>query len=106
MPKQELNINTTVTVGTSNVEVSRECFQQRSAIVLTNTSTGGQVISIAIGEQAVAGNGIQLRAGGVYQDTRDGSYMPSNKQINAISDVAGGTLAVHERILMDTLRGW
>jgi len=106
MPKEELNINTSVTIGVTNVEVSKECFQQRSAIVLTNTSTGGQIISIAIGEQATANLGIQLRPGGVYQDTRDGNYNPSNKQINAISDVAGGTLAVHERILMDTRQGW
>lgn len=101
MAKEELTSNRSATIGTSNVVLSEECFQQRSAIVVTNTSTGGQVIYIAIGSEAASGIGIALSPGGVYQDSRDGQYMPSNKQVNAISSLAGGTVAIHERILMD-----
>lgn len=106
MKKTELSSNFVMTVDDTNVEVSKECFQQRSAIVITNTSTGGQVISIGIGQEAVAGSGIVLNVGGSYQDSRDGQYMPSNKQINAIASAAGGAIAVHERILLNEGRGW
>lgn len=104
MAKEELSSNSSVTVGTTSTQVSGDCFQQRSAIVITNTSIGGQIISLSIGQEAIANAGIQLGPGGVYQDSRDGAYFPSNQQINAISSLAGGTLAVHERILMTTTR--
>ena len=104
MAKEELTKNISVTVGTTQLEVSPECYQQRSAIVITNTSIGGQVISISIGEEAKAGQGISLSPGGVYQDSRDGAYMPSNRQVNAISNLAGGTIALHERVLIDSYK--
>lgn len=90
--------NVTVTVGTSNTLLSEDCYQQRVVFVATNTSTAGQKVSISIGEQATYGNGIVLSPGGVYQDTMDGQYKPSNQQINAISDGAGATIAIQERI--------
>lgn len=100
MRYQELTTNYSKTIGTTSALVSEECFQQRTAIIITNTSPAGQVINIAIGEEAKAGIGVQLSVGGTYQDARDGQYMPSNKQIQAISSAAGGTIAVHERISM------
>lgn len=102
MRKEELVSNNKATVDGTNIEIAKECYQQRSAIIITNTSPAGQVINISIGEEAVIGEGIQLAVGGVYQDTRDGQYLPSNKQINAISSAAGGTVAIQERILMDS----
>lgn len=105
MAKEELTSNRSTTIGTSPVVISEECFQQRSCIVITNTSTAA-IITVSIGEQAKAGNGIVLSPGGVYQDSRDGQYMPSNKQIQAISNLAGGTVAIHERILIDSFKGW
>jgi hypothetical protein len=104
MAKEELTRNSSLTIGTTQIEVSPECYQQRSCIIITNTSPAAQVINIAIGEEATAGEGIQLSVGGVYQDSRDGQYMPSNKQINAVSSAAGGTIAVHERTLTDNWR--
>lgn len=101
MVKEELISNFSATIDAANEELCKECFQQRSAVIITNTSTGGQVITLAMGQEAVAGAGIVLSVGGVYQDSRDGQYMPSNKQINAISSGAGGTVAVQERILLD-----
>jgi len=106
MAQEELTNNRSVTVAVTSTRISEQCFQQRSAIVLTNISIGGQEISISIGSEAILGTGIVLSVGGTYQDSRDGRYMPSNEQINAISDVAGGVLAVHERILMQKVVGW
>ena len=90
--------NYTVAVGTTSTKVTDECFQQRVSLTITNTSTGGQNISIGDGEEAVVGSGIVLSPGGVYNDSMDGAYKPSNSQINAISSAAGGTIAVKERI--------
>lgn len=103
--KQELVNNYNVAIADTSTKVSEECFQQRSAIIITNTSPAAQVINISIGQEAKAGVGVQLGVGGVYQDSRDSGYFPSNLQINAISSAAGGTIAVQERILMDTFRG-
>lgn len=97
---EELTTNYQKTIAATNTPVSEECFQQRSAIIITNTSPAAQVITISIGQEAVSGQGIQLSVGGTYQDSKDGSYNPSNKAIYAISSAAGGTIAVHERILM------
>ena len=96
---EELITNTAMVVGTTNIQVSPECFQQRSAIIITNISTNNQVIYLALGEEARVGYGVSIHPGGVYQDTRDGQYQPSNKQINAISSASDGTVAIQERII-------
>lgn len=97
----ELNINQSVTVGTDPVVVSVERDNtngRRVGIILINTSAGGQVISLAIDAPAVAGAGVVLSPGGVWQDSMDGGYYPTQKRVVAISDVAGGTLSHQERI--------
>lgn len=94
--------NTAITVGTSPVVLSEEQYEEvamRSVIIITNTSTGGQKITISVGDDPIAGNGILLGAGGFYQDSMESGYIPSQKRIIAISDLAGGTVAIHERVL-------
>lgn len=90
--------NVVVTVGTTNTELSEDCYQQRIVFVATNTSTAGQKVTISVGQEAIFGNGVVLSPGGVYQDTADGNYKPANQQINAIADGAGATIAILERI--------
>lgn len=98
---QELIRNAQIAVGTDQVLVSEEQFNtQRTVILVTNTSTGGQKITVSPSDDAVSGIGIVLQPGGFYQDSQDSGYKPTNKRIMAISSLAGGTLAVHERILM------
>lgn len=100
--KDELIRNASATVTTTSSVAAEQCFQQRTLIVITNTSTAAQVINLSIDQEAVAGVGIQLSPGGVFQDSRDGGYFPTNKQINVISSAAGGSIAIQERVLMDT----
>lgn len=89
-----------VSVGVTSVEVSPETgSKQRQAIVLTNTSAGGQVISLAWGRDAVAGKGITLLAGEHHVEAIDKGFIPLNARISAIADAAGGTLAIHERLI-------
>jgi hypothetical protein len=101
MATQELIRNASLSVGTDVVLVSDEQFNTtRNVIFITNTSTGGQKVTIAPDGEAIAGQGIVLVPGGFYQDSADQGYKPTNKRITAIANAAGGTIAVHERIIM------
>lgn len=94
--------NAVLTIGTSPVIVSEEQNPPRayrSVLFITNTSTAGQKITISPSNEAVSGKGIVLSAGGFYQDSMDSGYKPTNDRITAISDAAGGTISIHERIV-------
>lgn len=95
--------NITITVGTTPVAVSEEqdgFTSVRSVITLTNISTAGQVISVSAGDEAVANRGIVLSPGGSYSDSMDSGYKPTQRRITAVSSGAGGSVAVHERVLL------
>jgi len=99
---REFNRNEQVTVNATASVVSVEKGNnngQRQSIILINTSAGGQVITIAIDTEAVVNKGIVLQAGGVWQDSKDGGYIPTQKQITAISSAAGGLLSIQERTI-------
>ena len=96
----EFNRNEKITVGTAAIVISDEKQNSqftRNSIIIINTSTGGQVITLSIDNEAVSGQGIQLTAGGVWQDSKDSGYLPTQRQITAISTLAGGTIALQER---------
>lgn len=100
--------DSTVTVGTSAVEVSPETgTKQRSVLVLTNTSTGGQIISIAWGKDAVSKQGITLLPGEHHVESIDtgGGFIPLNTYVSCIADGAGATLAIHERLTKEKKDG-
>jgi len=91
--------NTSVSVGTSSVLVSPTLNEnERIVLVITNTSTGGQNISLSWGETAVAGRGIYLSPGSTWSESIDSGFIPIHTSIEAISSAASGTLAVHERV--------
>lgn len=93
--------NASMTIGTTSVIVSDTQYNaQRNVLFISNTSTAGQKISISVGVEAVAGKGVTIGPGGFYQDSRGEGYLPTNEQINAISDAAGGTISIQERDIM------
>lgn len=99
--KSENIRNESVTVGTSPVIVSEaKTASERSVLFLTNTSTGGQTITVSAGDVAAVGKGIVLSPGGFYQDSADQGYKPTNDRVTAIASAANGTLAVHERVIL------
>lgn len=101
----ELNINTQQTINATAVEISGERGNRngiRRSIIIINTSTGGQTITIAIDSPAVANQGIVLSAGGLWSDNADGGYLPTQKQITAISSAAGGLLSIQERVIVES----
>ena len=85
-----------VTASVISVEKDNSNFKRKSIIII-NTSTGGQKISLAIAETAVSGYGIVLSPGGSWQDSQESGYSPTQREITAISDIAGGTIAIQER---------
>lgn len=93
--------NASVSVGTSATLVAEQLlYGQRKAIVLTNISTGGQVIYLSVGQQPSAtGSGIPLYPAGSWSESLDSAFIPTNAQIWAISTAAAGTLAIHERLI-------
>jgi hypothetical protein len=68
--------------------------QKRIALILSNTSIGGQVITISLEKEAVTGAGIVLYPGGSWD--RSPEQKPPQAKISAISSAAGGLLSVYE----------
>jgi hypothetical protein len=93
--------NESVTIGTTNVLVSQSKIssEQKAKIrMYTNTSIGGQVITLNFGNSvATAGNGIVLQPNQNVADSSDEGYECWQGTVNGIASAAGGTLAVFER---------
>lgn len=99
MANAEQITNRTVTVGTTQIELSPEQFSpsRRTFYSIINTSTAGQQVSISIGQEAVSGSGIVLTTGGFFSESEDTREI-TQKQINIVSDAVDATVAVQERI--------
>ena len=93
--------NAAVGVGTTAVQLALALqIGQRKSLVITNTSTGGQIITIATGAQApTALAGIVLYPGGSWSESLDSSFVPSNLEFWGIASAANGTVAIQERII-------
>lgn len=92
-------INKTEVVGTTAVNVLPDrtaLNEQRTALIITNSSTAGQVITLSIDSQAVDNQGIILYPGGSWEQTANSGYLPPQKRISAISDAAAGQLSIYE----------
>lgn len=100
MAQIEFNRNEKKTVGTTAIVISVEkdnSNYKRKSITITNTSTGGQSVTVAVGAQAVNGEGLPFGVGGSWCDSEDGQYKPTQREITIISDLAGATVAIQER---------
>ena len=102
--EEQHSSNKSVSVGTSAVEVlpdltnGQDVTGKRKAFVITNTSTGGQKISLSIGQNAVANTGIILYPGGTWAEAVDPAFEPTNRNISGIASAASGSVSVMERI--------
>ena len=96
--------NANVAVGATGVPIAAELLpKQRQVIVITNISTGGQTITINVGDQAqTVGYGIVLAPGGSWQESVSENFWPSEKDYWAIASAVGGTVAVFERVKADS----
>jgi len=88
----------TVSVGTTQVLVlDSPGANTRTDIVITNTSSAGQVISLAIGADAVASSGIVLQPTASIAFSRSQDYEVPQEQIRAVASAANGSVAVWVR---------
>jgi len=88
-------VDTTTTVLS---EAKNTNHQQRKVITIINNSSAGQIISIAIEDEAGTTIGGILNVGGHYQESQSEDFLPTNARITAVSSAAGGTVAIMERI--------
>jgi len=95
--------NKSVSVGTTPVVIMSQLLPtQRKSYAIINTSTSSQKISISIDDSPANGKGVVLSPGGSWDDTASGEspsdYFPTFLQFIAVSDIAGGSLAIMERV--------
>lgn len=92
--------DTSATIGTSVVVISEQMTKaERTTLVVVNTSTGGQKISLSTSGEAVSGQGLVLSPGGFKTWEKKSPLPIIQSRITAISDLAGGTVAIHEEVL-------
>lgn len=97
---EEVIINRGQTIGTSNTVVSDEKFNcQRTFIAIVNNSQNGEVVYLAIGQEATTTNGFKMIPGGYYVESRDNNSFPTNKQINCIASAGTATISIQERTI-------
>lgn len=99
----EININKTLTVqdtSASVLSVERDNNNgKRASIIVTNLSASGVYVTIAVDSEAKDSSGIVLYPGGVWSDSRDGGYWPTQKQITIISSAPNAVVAIQERVV-------
>jgi len=97
----EININDNQTITELNatvISVERNNNNgKRASIIITNT--GNNPVTIAIGSHAEVYKGIVLFTGGVWSDSRDGAYWPTQQHITAIAIGAETSIAIQERVV-------
>lgn len=93
----DLTRNSAVSVGATSVLVSEA--KEREELIITNTSTAGQNITLLLGEgEAVSTYGVYLAPFSTYFSSKSAGFMPFQGRISAISDAVGGALSVFERM--------
>jgi hypothetical protein len=99
----ELNRNEKITfTSTTSIILSQEKNKPsyRAVIMVVNTSALGEIITISIDKPAdVDGEGIPLSPGGYWIDSEEGGYLPTQRQINAKSSAATGSISLQERVI-------
>lgn len=89
-----------MSVGTTPVLLSNQIApkEQRELLIVTNTSTGGQIIYIAWNTEAASALGQPIYPTASWNESIDNNFIPSNARITVVSSAASGTISVQERI--------
>jgi hypothetical protein len=82
-------------VDTSNVLLSPS--RLRTEIIITNTSAAAQVITISLGEPAVANKGVVLGPYAVYYASNTQGFQVYTGEIFAIGSAINGQVSIFER---------
>ena len=71
---------------------------RRKAFIITNTSTGGESVTIGHGGDAISGRGIVLWPTFTHGESRGEQFNPYQNRITALGSAATATIAVHETL--------
>jgi hypothetical protein len=95
---QEATRNETVTVGTSSQVISEARNEVNPRKVINIRNIGTTTITVSLGFQAAVNNaGVVLKPNESFSDSQETGYVAYQGGILAISDGAGGSLAIYER---------
>jgi hypothetical protein len=94
--KAEIIRNSVVSVGSASVLVSEE--KNRIELIITNTSSAGQFVTISFGQDAVAAYGVYLSPYSTYYSSKSDGFSVYKGSIYAYSSAAAGQLSVYERL--------
>jgi hypothetical protein len=93
---QDFTRNDLITVGTSSLVISDA--NPRSAIIIRNSSTGAQEITINLNySSAVLNYGIVLKSGESFSDSDSAGYKCYQGVITAISSAINGQVSIFEK---------
>ena len=84
-----------VAVGTTSLTILQD--QKRMLYTITNTSTGGQTITLNMGHIAIANIGIVLSPGQSWVDSNSEGYECYQGPIQAIASAAAGQVSISAR---------
>ena len=87
--------NNVVAVGTSTVLLSTA--HERNELVITNTSSAAQIITLSFGVEAAALAGVVLQPYSVYYASDTQGFSVYNGDIFAISSAVSGQISIFER---------
>ena len=87
--------NNIAAVGTDAVLLSPA--HGRNEIVITNTSSAAQVITVSFGDVAIAGAGVVLQPNSVYFSSNSAGFNVFQGDIFVIANGASGQVSVFER---------
>ena len=94
--EEDVSRDASVAVGITSVVLAQP--KNRKCLTIQNTSTGLQKITVVYSRNAaVSGAGKVLEPGDVLTDSDSADYKCYDGQINAISDLADGTVSITER---------
>lgn len=94
--------NATLTVNAAALTVVcppvESPYARRKAVTITNTSTGGQNVTVAFGEDVTAGKGYFLVPYSTLNESKSENYECFQGRITAIASAIAGSVAVVERV--------
>jgi hypothetical protein len=93
----------TVTLATTSQVVSESNIGNSRRIVLsiTNTSTGGEIVNLAWGEEAAAGKGVHLIQGANWTEAASQGFILNQERISARGSAATAKISIHEIVQED-----
>lgn len=87
--------NEAVAVSTTSILISPA--HKRQEIIIINSSSGTQRITISIGKEAILDAGVTLQPWGAWYGSANSEFRVASENIYVISSAASGQISIFER---------